>query len=212
MLGYYVLAANLASWPVTLFSQPLRSVAPALFARLRHDPARMRGDLLRVLRPVSLAALPAVRRSRGHRARTSCGSSTATRGRPPPEALRWLALLAGVRILAELAYDYLVVVGRSRALLMIQCVWIVVLVPAVWLGVERGGIGGAAAALAVVGVDGRPVAVRARAAARRRRGARLGSCRPTRGPARGSSGGGRDRCHRVSVWTPSRPWPAAAPG
>ena len=151
MLGYYVLAANLASWPVTLFSQPLRSVAPALFSRLRHDPARMRGDLLRVLRPVSLAALPlcaVLSVTAPDVVRFVYGDAWA----PAAQALRWLALLAGVRILAELAYDYLVVVGRSRALLTLQCAWIVVLVPAVWLGVERGGIGGAAAALAVVGV------------------------------------------------------------
>ena len=71
---------------------------------------------------------------------------------PAAEALRWLALLAGVRILFEVAYDYLVVVGRSRALLAVQCAWTAVLVPAVWVGIERGGIGGAAAALAAVGV------------------------------------------------------------
>ena len=37
-LGYFVLAFNLASWPLNMFSQPLRSVAPAVFSRLQGDP------------------------------------------------------------------------------------------------------------------------------------------------------------------------------
>src|SRR4029077_3804250 len=33
-LGFYALALNLATWPVTMFSLPVRNVAPAAFARL----------------------------------------------------------------------------------------------------------------------------------------------------------------------------------
>src|SRR5258708_24709458 len=38
-LGFYALALNLASWPVNMFSLPVRSVAPAVFSRLQHDRA-----------------------------------------------------------------------------------------------------------------------------------------------------------------------------
>ncbi|NKQ99657.1 oligosaccharide flippase family protein, partial len=110
----------------------------------------MRGDLLRVVRPVSLAALPlcaVLAVTAPDVVRLVYGDAWA----PAAAALRWLALLAGVRILAEIAYDYLVVIGRSRALLAIQCVWAAVLVPAVWFGIERGGIAGAATALTAVG-------------------------------------------------------------
>ncbi|WP_209020566.1 lipopolysaccharide biosynthesis protein [Nocardioides sp. 1609] len=151
LLGYYVLAVNLAGWPVSMFSQPLRSVAPALFSRLRHDPDRMRGDLQRVLRPLAVVSVPLcglLAVAAEPVVRFVYGAPWA----PAAEALRWLAVLAAVRILTELAYDYLVVLGRSRALLALQCAWIVALVPAVWLGVRLDGIGGAALALAAVGV------------------------------------------------------------
>ena len=69
---------------------------------------------------------------------TSSASSTARSGCRPAPILRWLALLAAMRILFELAYDFLVVLGRSATILRLQVVWIVVLVPAVWIGIERG--------------------------------------------------------------------------
>ena len=37
-LGYYVLALCLASWPVTVLSQPVRDAAPVAFARFRRGP------------------------------------------------------------------------------------------------------------------------------------------------------------------------------
>src|SRR5206468_3771090 len=41
-LGFYVLAFNLSSWPVAMFSLPLRNVAPPTFARLQHEPEALR--------------------------------------------------------------------------------------------------------------------------------------------------------------------------
>ena len=63
-LGYYVLAVNLASWPVTLFSKPLRSVAPALFSRMQHDPAALSSSFGRVLTAGGGRGLPGVRADR----------------------------------------------------------------------------------------------------------------------------------------------------
>lgn len=60
---------------------------------------------------------------------------------------RWLALFAAMRILFELCYDFLVVLGRSRALLLVQLAWIPVLFGAVVLGIHEGGTAGAALGL-----------------------------------------------------------------
>ena len=79
MLGYYVLAANLASWPVTMFSQPLRSVAPALFSRMQHDPALLRSSFSQVLRPLASVALPV-----SVAERPTAGLLRRTRARPGP--------------------------------------------------------------------------------------------------------------------------------
>ena len=41
---------------------------------------------------------------------------------PAAAVLAWLAVLAAFKILYELAYDYLVVIGASRAILALQIV------------------------------------------------------------------------------------------
>ncbi len=69
---------------------------------------------------------------------------------PAGEVLRWLALGAALRIFGELCYDYLVVLRRSREILRLQVLSLVVLVPAVTYAAARHGVGGAAAALLVV--------------------------------------------------------------
>ena len=53
-LGFYALAWNLSSWPVAMFSLPVRSVAPALFSRLQHDRAAMHTGFL----PLSACSRP----------------------------------------------------------------------------------------------------------------------------------------------------------
>ncbi len=144
-LGYYVLAWNLSSWPVQMFSQPVRNVAPAFFARLQHDRATMRtgflsgaGMLGSLTLPVCLfisgAAVPLIRFVYG------------ARWAPAAQALTWLALLAALRILFELVYDYFVVLARSRAVFTVQLAWLFALIPALIVGVRIDGIRGASIA------------------------------------------------------------------
>jgi PST family polysaccharide transporter len=144
-LGFYVLAWNLSSWPVTMFSMPVRAVAPALFSRLQHDKAAMRagflsavGMLTSVTFPVCLliagSAVPLVRFVYG------------LKWVPAAQALSWLALLAALRILFELSYDFFVVLARSRVVFTVQLAWLVALIPALVVGVREDGIRGAAIA------------------------------------------------------------------
>ncbi len=145
-LGFYVLAVNLAGWPLILFSRPLRSVAPALFARMQHDPVEMSNSFGRVLRPVVAVGFPLcalIAAAAPEIVRVVYGPAWTGVG----PVLRWLAVLAAARLFFELSYDYLVVRGRSRILLQIQLVWLALLAPAAWLGVRYGGIEGAALAL-----------------------------------------------------------------
>lgn len=156
-LGYYVLAFNLASWPVSVFSQPLRMVAPAMFARLQGDREAMTDAFTRVLRVLAAVALP------------SClllaaasddvvGFVYGSEWAPAATALRWLCVMAVFRIFFELTYDYLVVLRRSRTILTIQLLWLVALGPILWFGVHRWGMAGAAAALvAVAALIGMPL-------------------------------------------------------
>jgi O-antigen/teichoic acid export membrane protein len=150
-LGYYVLAFNLASWPVSVMSGPLRSVTPALFARLRDAPAERRLAFEAVARPLAAVTLPgciAIAASSPWIVQFCYGSAWA----PAAGPLRWLAIFAACRIFFELAYDYLVIASSSVKLMAVQAVWLIGLVPGVLIGVATGGIAGAAAAQAVLGV------------------------------------------------------------
>jgi PST family polysaccharide transporter len=142
-LGYYVLAFNLSNWPVTVFSQPVREVSPAAFARLQDDPPAMRsafvssvGLLAAVTMPVCLvltgAAEPIIS--------VVYGASWS----PAAAALAWLGLFAGLRILFELIYDYFVVLGSTRVVFTVQVIWFLALIPALYAGAELSGIAGAA--------------------------------------------------------------------
>lgn len=148
-LGYYVLAFNLASWPVNIFSQPLRSVAPAAFSRLQHDLPGMIGALkatigllARLTIPICLivagSAVPIVTFIYG-----SNWTESAT-------VLPWLAVMAIFRIFFELSYDFIVVLGRSFSILVIQLVWVCVLIPALVIGAHLWGLPGLAAMQAAV--------------------------------------------------------------
>ncbi|MGI8888434.1 MAG: lipopolysaccharide biosynthesis protein [Nocardioidaceae bacterium] len=148
-LGYYVLAFNLANWPVSMLSQPLRSVAPALFARLQHDPPLMHEAFRRTLRPLAAVAIPScvvIAVASNDVVRFVYGSEWL----PAAPVLRWLALLAAFRILFELAYDYLVVLRKSSSLMSVQVLWLVFLLPAVYVGARVAETSGVAAAQVIV--------------------------------------------------------------
>jgi PST family polysaccharide transporter len=148
-LGLYVLAFNLSNWPVSVFSQPVRDVSPATFSRLRGDPPALHsafvssvGLLAAVTLPVCLvlsgAAEPIISVVYG-------GAWV-----PAAAALGWLGLLAGLRILFELFYDYFVVLGSTRVVFFVQLIWFIALVPALYAGAQLAGMAGAAAAHVIV--------------------------------------------------------------
>lgn len=144
-LGYYVLAWNLSSWPVQMFSQPVRNVAPAFFARLQHDPATMRMGFLSGAGMLGSLTLPACLFISGAAA-PLIAFVYGARWSPAAHALTWLALLAALRILFELVYDYFVVLARSRVVFTVQLAWLFGLIPALVVGVRADGIRGASIA------------------------------------------------------------------
>lgn len=150
-LGYYVLAANLASWPVTLVSQPLRSVAPALFARLQGQPDRMRSDFRKVLRLTMGVSLP-ITLVLSVLAEDIVALLYGDEWLPAAQAFRWLAVLAALRIFFELTYDYIVVLNRSAKILVINLAWLTALLPVMWFAVQRWGMVGAGMALVCVSI------------------------------------------------------------
>lgn len=144
-LGFYLLAFNLASWPVSMLSHPVRAVAPAAFARIQHDPDRMDVSFRAAYRLLLVVTLPACAFLAGAAAPVISFVYGEVWG-PAALALQWLALQSAVRIVFELAYDFLAVKRRSRSLMTIQIVWLVALIPALLVGADLGGMQGVAVA------------------------------------------------------------------
>src|SRR3984893_4892376 len=139
-LGFYVLAANLAAWPVTIFSRPVRSVAPATFSRLQHDRTAMRRGFLSAAALLGAVTLPVCLMISGS-AVPLIGFAYGVRWLYAAQALVWLSLLAALRIFFELTYDYFVVLARTRVVFTVQLAWLVVLTPALVAAAHAGGIG-----------------------------------------------------------------------
>lgn len=148
-LGFYVLAFNLSSWPLSIVSQPLRRVAPASFAALQSDPPRLRAFILSLFDLMACATLPAflaLAVAAGPLVQVVYGQAWA----PAAAVLSWLVLAALSKVFCELAYDLIVVVGRTSAILRIQLLGLLMLVPALWAGASYAGVVGVATAQAAV--------------------------------------------------------------
>jgi O-antigen/teichoic acid export membrane protein len=143
VLGYYVLAWNLASWPVNIFSQPVRTVAPAMFSRLQRDQKAMRTSFTAAASLLGAVTFPICLLISGA-AVPIIGFVYGPRWAPAAQALVWLAMLGGLRILFELTYDYFVVLAKSRVVFIVQVVWLAALVPVLIVGARLDGVRGVA--------------------------------------------------------------------
>jgi O-antigen/teichoic acid export membrane protein len=140
-LGFYSMAFNLSSWPVNVFSVVVRRVALAGFSRLADDPVRLRDGFVNSMALLMAVTLP-VCVLLGVLAEPLVRFVYGDKWAPAAVALQWLAVLGAVRVAAELAYDLLVAVGRSRATMWLQAVWTLSLVPALAIGARLDGVGG----------------------------------------------------------------------
>lgn len=140
-LGFFVLAANLSSWPVAVFAQPVRSVALAGFARLQHDPPAMRRAFLLVASVLTAIALPVCLMMSGAVA-PLVEFMYGSRWLAAAPVLAWLGILAGLQIAFELLYDYFVVLALPRVVFILQLVWLLVLVPVLVIAARAGTVAG----------------------------------------------------------------------
>jgi O-antigen/teichoic acid export membrane protein len=148
-LGFYALALNLATWPVTMFSLPVRNVAPAAFARMQHDAEAMRTTFLSAAALLCAVALP-VCLAIGGSATPLVTFAYGARWLPSSRVLLSLSLLAALTIFFQLVYDYFVVLARTRVVFTVQLGWLLALLPALIVGARLGGIVGVGVAEAAV--------------------------------------------------------------
>lgn len=150
-LGYYVLAFNVASWPMTAIGQTVRPVALAAFSHLDRAGSTSGHGLPGALRPTLAIAAPAA-------------AVLAVASVPLVEVLygeRWLAAapvlaalaaFGALRVAFDLFATFLMARGATRPVLWIQIAWLVALVPAMIFGMRWGGLPGAAWAHVAVGL------------------------------------------------------------
>ncbi|MDQ4504338.1 oligosaccharide flippase family protein [Sinomonas sp. ASV322] len=145
-LGFYVLAFNIASWPMNALGQAVRAVALPGFAQSEDAPRALReavaltwagaagaGALLAAL------AVPLIAVVYGDV------------WLPAAPVLAALAVFGAMRAVFDLFAGYLMARGRSGSVLAVQVVWGVVLVPALVVGIRLSGVAGAGWAHVIVG-------------------------------------------------------------
>jgi len=141
-LGFYALAFNIAGWPVSVFGQMVNEVALPAFAHVRRDWSRFPERLAAVFALAAAVAMPVSVLCLG----LADSIVRCVYGAKWHLAAPVLAVLGGygaMRVLMTVLTIYLTAVGASRSVLGIQLTWIVVLVPALYVGVEWKGIVGA---------------------------------------------------------------------
>lgn len=141
-LGFYNLAYNISSWPVSIFRNIVNTVSIPVLSRVRDSPQKLAINL-----SVSLAALSAV----SFPVSALCLGVAAPlvdavygpRWGPAAGVLAILVAFGSVRGVVALFCDVFVAVGKTRLLLAQQVLWLAVLMPAMIIGVRVDGIRGA---------------------------------------------------------------------
>ncbi len=147
-LGFYVLAFNISSWPMSTIGQAVRSVSLAGFSQTAKDEqdaslthAMSLTWLIALPLGVLLAALarPLIVLLYGGRWSTSAG------------ALGALGIFGALIVVFDLCASYLTARGAARSVLIVQIVWFLGLIPPMILATEWLGIRGAAWSHVVIG-------------------------------------------------------------
>lgn len=137
-LGYYVLAFNISSWPMSALSQVVRSISLPYFSRT--------GSSSEGLATVSAIAWAAALPAGGVLAALSVPLIEVVYGTkwlPAAPVLAALGLYGSLRVLFDIFAGYLYARGRSRPVLWIQLIWLVVLAVAMVFATQSYGIMGA---------------------------------------------------------------------
>lgn len=150
-LGFYTLAFNISGWIPGVVGTALSTVSLAGFARLAEQGSevlsRAARQAFRLLGTVLLPIVVVLGVCAPDVVRVAYGA----RWLPAALVLSWLAAYIVPRMFAQTATELLVAQGRTRLPVVANLCWLAALVPALVVGTRLAGIGGAAAAQALVG-------------------------------------------------------------
>ncbi|WP_231920381.1 oligosaccharide flippase family protein [Microlunatus soli] len=149
-LGLYVLAFNVSSWPMNAIGQAVRVVALPGFAQHGSETTRNL-TLARAIGPLwAVGLLIGVLLATGARPGITLLYGKDWIGAAVP--LVGLALFGAVRVGFDLLATFLIAVGRTREVLVVQVAWLVGMVPSMYVSVRLFGLVGAGFAHLVVAI------------------------------------------------------------
>lgn len=148
-LGFYLLAFNLSSWPVSTISYAVQKVSFAAFSRLVDDKERLAQGFSRSMGVALTVTLPCLALLIVLTPEV-IGFLYGDRWLPAAIAARLLLLLGGVRVLMDLMFDLVAADGRSHTTLMLRLLWLAALVPALFAGAHLDGLRGVGTAHVIV--------------------------------------------------------------
>lgn len=151
LLGYYLLAFNISSWVANTLGTAIRYVSVAGFSRLAEQDGALSPGVCQALRALLALVLP-IAAMFAVLATPLVTFLYGDRWEPAAPVLRWLMLLAVIRLVAGLMLDVLMATASTRAALWVNLAWALALIPALIGGTTVGGIAGAALAHVVVGL------------------------------------------------------------
>jgi lipopolysaccharide exporter len=147
-LGLYVLAFNVASWPMSVAGQSVRVIALPAFARIS-SPLRRGRAMAKLSGPIwSVGALMAI--GLMFLAPQLVDVLYGERWAGAAAAIVPLAAFGAFRVVFDLVATYLIACGMTARVLVVQIVWVAALVPAMIFGIQLGGLAGAGWAHVVI--------------------------------------------------------------
>jgi O-antigen/teichoic acid export membrane protein len=151
-LGYYLLAFNVSGWTQGLIGTAIRYVSVAAFSRLSDNNTDELSRGVQRSVPLLFSVLMPIVVLMTVLAPQVVAVLYGDKWAPAVSALRFLMILAGVRLLTGVALDILTGAGKTRYSLWVNIGWAIVLLPALVIGTHADGIRGTALAHAVVGL------------------------------------------------------------
>lgn len=164
-LGFYVLAFNISSWPMSALGQAIRAVALPAFARLHERPAtedptdradldlrHERGRALQISVALTWSASLPIGVMLGVLSTPLVLSVYGARWEETVPALIALSAFGALRPLFDIFATFLTARGRTQPVLIVQIVWAALLLPSTVIGVQLGGLAGAGWAHVAVSV------------------------------------------------------------
>lgn len=150
MLGYYVLAFNISSWPTTVIGNALKAVAMPTFAQRSDRTGSPDVEGLRTSSALTWAVAVPIAVALATLAEPLIAAVYGSRWLPAAGALAGLAAFGALRVVFDLWIAYLTAAGRAPTLVWTQVAWIATLGPLMALAVAQRGLQGAGLAHAVV--------------------------------------------------------------